>query len=312
MNHTRMVFWRSFLVVVFVLVSALPVQLAFAADSDGLSGTGPNPLVVNYSGSRTDPRAIPHHKPVPAAVIANELWSLPPQSAEAAATATQDKVDGKPGVLKTTTELASGITLFSQSNVCNNFDTNGSWASRTKPPASDLWTDWYGGWAPFAVNDGGYYQAKNAVFTKENVVGPGRHYDDDGTGSGDTVDGRHAVAIGSTEPYAGGFGSPMISVPAGSEVTVVVRYLIYNHGGKAADWASMGVKSDATGDSAVYVNGYTRGQWAEMRNTITAGSSGEIMVLLQGQSPTRLNSKIYFDDVEIWVDGTALTSCIYE
>jgi hypothetical protein len=312
MSYKRPIFWRSFLVVALVLALTLPASLVLATDSDGSSGTGPNPLVTNYSGPRTDPRAIPHHKPVPAPVIANELANFPVQSSEAAATATKDKVEGKPGILKTQTELATGTTLFHRSNVCNTFDTNGHWASRTKPATSELWTDWYAGWAPFAVNDGGYYQAKNTVFSKENVVGPGRHYDDDGTGSGDTVDGRHSVAIGSTEPYAGGFGSPMISVPAGAEVTVVVRYLIYNHGGKAADWASLGVKPDATGNSAVYVNGYTRGQWAEMRNTVTAGSSGRIMVLLQGQSPTRLNSKIYFDDVEIWVNGAAMTSCTYE
>lgn len=310
MRYKGDVFFRALLIMVVVAAMIIPTATVFAAESDG-GATGADPLVVNYSGPRTDPRAIPH-KAVDNGLIANAV--LPAQSAEASATAASDKVEGKPGILKTVNELAAGTTLYAKSNVCNNFDGNGDWASRTTPSNSELWTDWFGGWAPFAVNDGGYYMSRNAVFTKENVVGPGENYDDDGTSSavGDTVNGRHSVAIGSTEPYAGGFGSPMIAVPAGAEVTVVVRYLIYNHGGKAADWASLGVKADAAGDSAVYVNGYTRGQWAEMRNTITAGSSGQIMVLLQGQSPTRLNSKVYFDNVEIWVNGAPLSSCVYE
>ena len=38
------------------------------------------------------------------------------------------------------------------------------------------------------------------------------------------------------------------------------------------DWASLGVKPGA-GDTAVYVNGYVRGEWAEMTNTIELGRS---------------------------------------
>ena len=65
------------------------------------------------------------------------------------------------------------------------------------------------------------------------------------------------------------------------------------------DWASMGVKPGAASDMAVYVNGYVRGEWAEMTNTIDLGDAQDVMVLLQAHSPGAFNSNIYFDNVEI-------------
>ena len=94
-----------------------------------------------------------------------------------------------------------------------------------------------------------------------------------------------------------------------------LHYLIINHGNIAHDkrwdydWASLGVKSDAYGDWAQYVNGYTRGQWHWMENIVTVGDSGMFMVMIQGESPAGLNSNIYFDDISIYVDGVAMTSC---
>jgi hypothetical protein len=311
MNFSPKLLWRSLLAAAMILALLLPAAV-FAQDGDH---TGPNPFVKSIVGPRTDPAPIPHHEPLKPNVIQENLNNLPPQASEAESVADRDDVEGKPGILKIRTDLANGTTLDHSGrsvSTCNNFNKNGDWASRSGPaPRTDIWTDHFGGWGTFAVDDG-YYQAKNTVFTKENVVGPGANYDDDGTGDGDTVDGRHSVAIGSTEPYAGGYGSPMFAVPPGSEVTVVARYLIFNHGNQNYDWASLGVKPEAESPWAVYVNGYTRGQWAEMRNTITAGDSGHIMVLLNGESPTRANSKIYFDDVEIWVDGVPMASCTYE
>jgi hypothetical protein len=61
----------------------------------------------------------------------------------------------------------------------------------------------------------------------------------------------------------------------------------------------MGIKPGAAGDQAFYVNGYVRGQWAELTHTVDLGDADDIMVLLQGQSPAVLNSAIYFDDVMI-------------
>jgi hypothetical protein len=61
----------------------------------------------------------------------------------------------------------------------------------------------------------------------------------------------------------------------------------------------MGIKPGAACDKAFYVNGYVRGEWAELTHTVDLGWADDIMVLLQGQSPSVLNSNIYFDDVKI-------------
>ena len=80
---------------------------------------------------------------------------------------------------------------------------------------------------------------------------------------------------------------------------VSVKYLIWDHdqGGKAGgsdgmdyDWASMGVKPDAYGATAVYVNGYVRGEWAEMVNIVDlVPGATNVMVLLQGELPGMSN-----------------------
>jgi hypothetical protein len=89
---------------------------------------------------------------------------------------------------------------------------------------------------------------------------------------------------------------------------VSVKYLIWDHdqGAKASggdgidyDWASLGIKPGADGDVALYANGYVRGEWAEMVNTVELGSAPDIMVLIQAQSPAFLNSNVYFDDIKI-------------
>ncbi len=137
-------------------------------------------------------------------------------------------------------------------------------------------------------------------------------------GPGTLKNGGYAIKIASTEPYAGGFASPMIAVPAGSNVTVTVKYLVWDYvqsdkaGEKIMDWASMLVKADAAGADSAYVNGFVRGEWAVMQQSVVAGPSGHIMVLLQGESEGNVNSNIYFDDVQIMVDDAYLGSCIYE
>jgi len=311
-------FRQSLFAVLLVVALLLPASAVLAQD------TGPNPHIIPILAPRLDPPPIPNSDVLEPNQIWNQVvaWNLPAQSTEAAAVASADGLsDGDPGILKTITNIASGITLnYLNAHtpvVCNNFDTNGNWASSWGLSSRvDPWTDWYAGWGPFAVDDG-YRQAKNVVFSKENVVGPGSHYDDDGTSSavGDTVDGRHSAKIASTQPYAAGFASPVFTATPGATVRVVVHYIIYNHGNIAHDnrwdydWASLGVKPNAYADPAQYVNGYTRGQWNSMENTVIVGDSGEFMVLIQGESPAALNSNIYFDDVSIYVDGVAMTNC---
>ena len=320
MRVTDRKFRQSLFAIVLTIALLLPGAAALAEEG---TTTGPNPHIVPVLAPRTSPAPIPH-----SGVLApNQIWNLvvvsnlPAQSKEAASVASANGLkNGDPFILKKVTNMASGTTLnyanMPAPVVCNNFDTNSKWASRANPVEdNNAFTDWYGGWGPFAVNDG-YRQAKNVVFSKENVVGPGKKYDDDAasTAVGDTVNGRHSAKISSNQPYAAGFGSPIFSAAPGSEVRVAVQYLIINHGNIARDkrwdydWASLGVKPDAYGDVAQYVNGYTRGQWHWMENTITVGDSGQFMVLLQGESPAALNSNIYFDDVSIYVNGEAMAS----
>lgn len=203
------------------------------------------------------------------------------------------------GIRQTATGYGAGLTLYDSPNVCNNFNPQIGWAASDGNP--DIWTDWYSGWAPFALNDG-EYRADTVAFSRERIVGPGNRFDETD---------QNSVKIYSGNPYAAGFGSPRIAVPAGFEggrVTVSVRYLIWDHdqGAKLSggdgidyDWASLGVKPGADGPVALYTNGYVRGEWSEMINTIDLGEAKDIMVLIQAQSPAFLNSNIYFDDVKI-------------
>ncbi len=62
------------------------------------------------------------------------------------------------------------------------------------------------------------------------------------------------------------------------------------------------------GAEASYVLGYHRGEWAVLEQEITA-EGDQIIVMLQGHSPDVLNSNIYFDDVEIFVNGSAISNC---
>jgi hypothetical protein len=299
------------------LAAALLVPAAVAS----AAGTGPaTPPPVAITGPRLAPPAIPHSSVLDPYVIYNNLLvppGLPTESVEANA-ADGGRTQEKPGrgIRQTSTGVGFGLLLYSSPNVCNNFNPQGEWAAYNVK--SDIWTDWYAGWAPFAINNG-LYQAKNLTFSMERSVGPGNKWGDN----------EHSAKIASNQPYAGGFGSPIIPVPAGYEwgkVMVTVNYLIWDHDtygkeggpdGLDYDWASMGVKPGAAGPMAVYVNGYVRGEWATLTNTIDLGGAKDIMVLLQGQSPGAFNSNIYFDNVSIaFIDengtGKYLADCRYD
>jgi hypothetical protein len=317
---------RSSRIIIALIVAALmlvPAAVA-SADSHG-GGTGPaDPPPIAIKGPRLSPPAIPHSSVLDPYVIYNNLLvppGLPVQSLEADA-ADGGRAQEKPGrgIRQTATEHGFGILLYDKPNVCNDFNTDKQWPSVAGK--TDIWTDWFAGWAPFAI-DNGYYQAKNVTFSRERVVGPGNQY----THAEKSDKDQHSAKIASNQPYAAGFGSPIIPVPEGYEggsVLVAVNYLIWDHdtGGGMGDgwdydWASMGVKAGAAGDMAVYVNGYVRGEWAEMVNVVELGHAEDVMVLLQGHSPGAFNSNIYFDNVRIaFVDaqgnGKYLKDCTLE
>lgn len=272
---------------------ALPVTVALAA------GLTTPPLAIN--GPRLTPPSVP--------ATSDDLLTLAPLTVNALEANAFDggRLQESPGrgIRQTETGLGAGLTLYDTPHVCNNFNGNIGWA--THESRTDIWTDWYAGWAPFALDADGY-SALNATFTRERIVGPGNRYN---AGTPNNSDAQYSVKIAGSKPYAGGFGSPRIPVPAGFEngqVMVSVKYLIWDHdqGAKLSggdgidyDWASLGVKPGADGPYAFYQNGYVRGEWAELVNTVDLDGAADIMVLIQAQSPAYLNSNIYYDDVKI-------------
>ncbi len=207
----------------------------------------------------------------------------------------QPMVEG-PGVLPQADGLAHGNTLFPTAAACLDFNDPARWNGQ-------IWYASYGRWGTFAVDDGGLYRAENVRFDMERNVGPGDRQ------------GEFSFKIAGGQPYAAGLISPVFQVPPGASVEVRVRYLMFNHpalriGERVVnDWVSLGLKPDAHGPEARYVNGYTRGRWSVLENRVVAGESGQILVLIQAESPAPFNSNIYFDDVEIWVDGVPMADC---
>lgn len=271
--------------------------LAPATPSQAMSLTPP-PLPI------TGPRMSP---PIPLPtfdLLVNAPLTINALEADAADGGRTQEAPGR-GIRQTLTGLGAGLTLYDTPNVCNNFNADIAWAASDGNP--DIWTDWYSGWGPFALNEG-EYKAEVVAFTRERSVGPGNRYNDlESKGDGE----QYSAKIASHQPYAAGFGSPRIPVPAGFEggkVLVSVKYLIWDHDQAAKvdfgdgidyDWASLGIKPGADGHEAFYANGYVRGEWAELVNTVDLGDAKDIMVLIQAQSPAFLNSNIYFDDIKI-------------
>lgn len=205
-------------------------------------------------------------------------------------------VDG-PGVLTGADGMSSGGTLFRSPTACLTFDEESKWNGH-------IWYAAYGNWGTFSVDDGGFYKPQHVRFDMERTTGPG-----------DRAGSEFSLKVAGDQPYAAGLVSPVIHAPPGSVVGVSVKYLMFNQDGVRVgsqvvnDWVSLGLKPNAHGQEAVYVNGYVRGEWSELVNTVVTGESGEILVLIQAESPAALNSNIYFDDVEITIDGMSLLTC---
>ncbi len=267
---------KSWLILsLFVLVlSLLPMQIAQAKDDPWTGQPPDNILPLPPLRARTHPAPIPVPLPQSAG---NER--VPAKEA--------GKENPKPA-----TPQANAVAA--NSSACLNFDDRANWGSITH--SYTIWDDQFGGWAPFAVDDGGLYEIENVRFERERSIRGG----------------QYSFKIASTEPYAAGLASPIIKVKKGDEVAVTVQYFIWEHGQSRSqlEWASMGVKPDAYGTcgNGCYVNGYIRGRWTDLTSKVTAASD-KVMILLQAESPTSLNSNIYFDNLEIRVNGELLAKC---
>lgn len=253
---------------------------------------GPQLTIKPMIAPRNAPPPIPHSGVLSQSAIQNFVQNdVRPQSLAAASAAKAQGVKGKPGILQTVTGVAAGIYLYPSSNVCNDFNLGTGWQG-------EVWTSYFSGWGAFAADDG-YFQAKNVTFDREQVVGPGNVFGPN----------QASMKIASNQPYDAGVMSPAIPVAPGDTVMVRVRYLIYNHDqeGRAWDYASMGIIPEL-GKHATYVNGYHRGEWAVLEQEVQA-TGDAVVVMLQGHSLDALNSNIYFDDVEIYINGQAVKNC---
>jgi hypothetical protein len=271
-----------FLLALITLLCSLTAPVAIAQG-------GPAVTIVPVVAPRRSPPPIPHTDVIAPGTI--QAQAVGPASLAANAAAAEQGVAGKPGVLQTETGVGSGITLYDPGRVCNDFDAGGRWEGET-------WTHYFAGWGAYAA-DGGIYQAKNVTFDRERVVGPGNNY-----GSG-----QFSMKIASNQPYEAGIMSPAIQVTRGDVVRVRAAYLIFNHDtqGRNWDYVSMGI-IPSPDLPATYVQGYTRGQWAYLEHEVVA-EGRRIIVMLQGHSPDAINSNIYFDNVQIFVNGVARGNC---
>lgn len=267
---------KSWLILsLFVLVlSLLPLPIAHAEDDPWTGKPPDNILPLPPLRARTHPAPIP--VPLPKSAM-NER--------------TPAKEAGKENP-KPATPQANAVAA--NSSACLNFDDKANWGSVSH--SYGVWDDQFGGWAPFAVDDDGLYEIENVRFEREQS----------------TKAGQDSFKIASTEPYAAGLASPLIKVKKGEEVAVTVQYYIWEHGQSRSqlEWVSMGVKPDANakcGDGC-YVNGFARGRWAELTSKVTAASDN-VMILLQAESPGGLNSNVYFDNLEIRVNGELRKNC---
>jgi hypothetical protein len=271
--------------IMLVLTSLLIIVSAPAALAQG----GPDIVIKPIVGPRRSPAPIPHTSVIPGGTI--QAQAISPQSTFANEAATRQGTVGKPGVLQTATGVGSGLTLYEPEEVCNNFNAAGRWDGET-------WTNYFAGWGTYAA-DGGIYQAKNVTFDRERAVGPGNRYSS----------GQSSMKIASNQPYEAGIMSPAINVDSGDVVRVRAAYLIFNHDTKGRNWdyVSMGIIPNI-GETATYVQGYQRGEWAILDQEIVA-TGEQVVVMLQGHSPDAINSNVYFDNVEIYVNGSPRSNC---
>lgn len=276
-----------------LLVLTLTVLLLSLFAPVALADDGPAITIKPVVAPRRNPPPIPHSSVLNPGTIQNHLQSggLRPESTAANSAAQAQGVAGKPGVLQTQTGIGNGIALYSSGTICNDFNRRGDWQGET-------WTNYYAGWGAFAADDG-YYQAKNVTFDREQVVGPGNRFGPN----------QASMKIASNQPYEAGVMSPAFDVDPGDRVRVRVAYLIYNHEyrTRAWDYASMGIIPEL-GKQASYVQGYQRGEWAILEQEVEA-TGDQVVVMLQGHSPDALNSNIYFDNVEIYINDRAVRNC---
>lgn len=239
-----------------------------------------------------NPGPIPNTKLVSPRRAFNE--PLTPEEIEGAAV-TQSLAQTPTGPMPEAISSAGG--LFADSNACLTFDDQQLWVGHT-------WSRQYAGWGMQGLTERPLYYAQNLTFDDETDIANVR-----------------SLKIAGDKPFRGLVVSPTFKVPAGAEVVVKASYYIRLGANQHARddesvWAAMDVNVVAGKAVEDYTptNGYLRNDaWHQLESRLTMGpNDGAINVVLLGNDVFPNSSvAVYFDNVEIWVNGKPMTQCLY-
>ncbi len=193
--------------------------------------------------------------------------------------------------------IGNAGALFADRDACLTFDEPQLWVGHS-------WSRQYAGWGMQGLTERPLYFAQNLTFDEETAVASVR-----------------SLKIGGDKPFRGLIVSPTFKVPAGAEVVVRASYYIrlganqYSRDDESV-WAAINV--NAVEGTAVEdygpTNGYLKnGAWHRFESRLTMGpQGGAINVVLLGNNVfTNASVAVYFDNVEIWINGEPMTQCLY-
>lgn len=278
---TRKLQFRVLLVLVIV---ALLMPSVVAAQ------TPPQPTPIPPTGLKPGP--VPNKKVVDPGVAFNSTVTAEEQEA-AAYTLSLSKPPTKPAP----EPISNAGGLFANKNACLNFNDPKQWVGNT-------WSRQYAGWGMQGLTAEPLYFAQNLTFDDETAIANVR-----------------SLKIDGDKPFRGLIVSPTFKVPANAEVVVAVSYYIrlganQHKRDDESVWASINVKPVA--GTAVQddppSNGYSKdGAWHRLESRLTMGpKAGAINLALMGNNTfTHSSVAVYFDNVEIWVNGVPIKTCLF-
>lgn len=187
--------------------------------------------------------------------------------------------------------------LFADPNACLTFDNPQSWAGSP-------WSRQYAGWGMQGLTERPLYYVQNLTFDDETAIASVR-----------------SLKIAGDKPFRGLVVSPTFQVPAGAEVVVRASYYIRLGANQhprddESVWAALDVNVvDGTAvEDYGPTNGYLRNDaWHRFESRLTMGpKAGAINVVLLGNNVfTNASVAVYFDNVEIWINGKPLAQCLF-
>lgn len=273
-----------------VRVSLVLVLVALLVPLTVLAKDPPQPTPIPATGLQPGP--IPNTR-----LVSPRRAYYEPLTAEEqeGAAVTQSLMQAPTGPVPEPISNAGG--LFADRDACLTFDDPQLWVGNT-------WSRQYAGWGMQGLTERPLYFAQNLTFDEETAIASVR-----------------SLKIGGDKPFRGLVVSPTFKVPAGAEVVVRASYYIRLGANQYARddesvWAAINV--NAVEGTAVEdygpTNGYLKNDaWHRFESRLTMGpQDGAINVVLLGNNVfTNAGVAVYFDNVEIWVNGEPLSQCLY-